>query len=132
MPEQTPTLRDLVSLAEEGQRNRESDAKDGVEGAAESVRMGEAVIEELLHTRMDAVVTGQAEGVRSDVAPISDTFCTMFVTVRRGRERARVYAAGGIGYDIYVDGPGWVVNDEPDEVIERLAAAVQLTIYGGA
>jgi hypothetical protein len=47
------------------------------------------------------------------------------VYVSYGDERARVYSAGGIGFDQRIRGIGWVVDDEPSPVIERLAYAVR-------
>lgn len=46
-------------------------------------------------------------------------------TVRYGRERVRVYAAGGIGFDRYAKGIGWVVNDRPSKLIADYALALQ-------
>ena len=35
--------------------------------------------------------------------------------------RAFLFDAGGISYERYVRGPGWIVDDEPSEMIERYA-----------
>ncbi|HYH82283.1 MAG TPA: hypothetical protein VEX86_20910 [Longimicrobium sp.] len=43
--------------------------------------------------------------------------------------RARVYAAGGIGYDGWVSGAGWVVTDEPADDFERIVWAARRAAY---
>lgn len=47
------------------------------------------------------------------------------VIVRFGDERARVYAEGGIGFDRYLKGIGWVVCDRPGRLISKYAMAVR-------
>lgn len=39
--------------------------------------------------------------------------------------RARVYAEGGIGYDSWVDGMGWVADDDPDADFETIVEATR-------
>lgn len=46
-------------------------------------------------------------------------------TVQIGDERARVYCEGGVGFDRFVKGVGWVVNDKPGRLIARYAFAVR-------
>ena len=50
------------------------------------------------------------------------------VSIVSGDERARVYAAGGIGFDHRLEFAGgkrqWIVNDRPSLAIARLAEAV--------
>ena len=47
------------------------------------------------------------------------------VEVRIGDERARVYKAGGIGFDKRVQGIGWVVNEYPGADLARMAVSVR-------
>ncbi len=49
--------------------------------------------------------------------------------VTHGDERARVYGAGGIGFDSRVRGIGWVVDDEPSPVIAQAALAVRAAMF---
>jgi hypothetical protein len=46
-----------------------------------------------------------------------------------GMWRARVYVEGGFGFDIFVSGPGWVVCDDPDPGIIRLALAARAVAF---
>jgi len=47
------------------------------------------------------------------------------VEVRVAGERARIYREGGISYDEYVHGIGWILNDSPSLVIELVAEKIQ-------
>lgn len=47
------------------------------------------------------------------------------VIVQYGDERARVYLEGGIGFDHFIRGVGWVVNDQPGSLIFKLALAIR-------
>jgi hypothetical protein len=48
------------------------------------------------------------------------------VTVTVGQERARIYQEGGIGFEHFIRGIGWCVDDRPSLYIAKLARRVQL------
>ncbi len=51
------------------------------------------------------------------------------VLVQHADERARVYGAGGIGFDHKVKGVGWCVCDRPSRLIFQLAVAVRQSAF---
>ncbi len=52
------------------------------------------------------------------------------VTIIHRHERARIYAEGGIGFEYHQKGIGWVIDDDPSEVIQRLAEGMHRLIHG--
>lgn len=53
----------------------------------------------------------------------------MFFIVIPRSTRARVYAAGGIGYDCWFESVGWVSTDEPAEDFEQIVWAARRAAY---
>lgn len=51
------------------------------------------------------------------------------VTVTHGSERVRVYAEGGLSFEVREGGLGWCVDDEPSATIVALALAARAVAF---